>query len=165
MCRSSLWTSVGLPGLPFLTPSPTESNSLFVKVTASQQQTGNQREKCSWDETLDLSYRDSKWKQGEVRGRGRSWSCLGLQQCSQGPVSSPALGARQAGSPSHRLNLRLGAVVLAISQHQTDPFLGTEKNPSLGSSGSLGEGHNPQRLASGERKGAPYTDSLPFVLH
>lgn len=74
-----------------------------------------------------------------------------------------ALGARQAGSPSHRLNLRLGAVALATSQHQTDPFLGTEKYPSLGSSGSLGEGHNPQHLA--KERGHPYIDSLPFIPH
>lgn len=44
-------------------------------------------------------------------------SFLFCHQFSQGPAGSQALEARQAGFPSHRLNPRLGAVQLAISQH------------------------------------------------
>lgn len=57
------------------------------------------------------------------QSKGKPWAqrkkaeLLGLHHSARRPAGSQALEARQAGSPSHRLNLRLGAVVLAMSQH------------------------------------------------
>lgn len=59
-------------------------------------------------------------------------SLLGSQQYLQGPAGSQALEARQAGFLSHRLNLRLGAVWLGISQPPDRSISWNRETPFLG---------------------------------
>lgn len=56
----------------------------------------------------------------------------GSQQYLQGPAGSQALEARQAGFLSHRLNLRLGAVWLGISQPPDRSISWNRETPFLG---------------------------------
>lgn len=164
----NLWTSERVSQDPlWFSPHPklpTGSSYLSFLCRAPQiinMQIGNQREKHSYEEI------HPSWSKGEqaeamvMEEAGRSFLCL--HQVFTGASRQPGLRSQTGRFSQSQAEPEVRA------EHQPAPrqihFLEQRKIlPWL--TGSFCEGHNPQNLASGNKKGGcPFMSSLPFIPH